>query len=153
MSAPANLDRSLGWSLGLLPLDPMDGAAGGVDLDFSIISGEAALMQALTLAFTTLKGSDVFNGPFGFSGLAAIAEESDTILRRERIRMAVIATLQAEPRIRRVITVRYADETGDAPMPTQAQPTSRAVQIEAVFETIAGTRQAIVLGGDALDVQ
>jgi phage baseplate assembly protein W len=153
MSDTANLDWTLGWSLALTPLAPIDGAAGGLDLAFSTVSGEAALMQALTLAFVTLKGSDVFNRNFGFSGLTAIAEESDTVIRRERIRMAVIATLQAEPRIRRIVTVRFADEAGDTGTPAQPQPSSRAARIEAVFDTIAGTRQTIALGGEVLDVQ
>jgi phage baseplate assembly protein W len=154
VSNPVNLDRALGWSLALKPFDPIDGAAGGLDLDFSAVSGADALMQSLTLAFVTLKGSDVFNSGFGFSGLVAIAEESDPIIRRERVRMAAIAVLQAEPRIRRVITVRFADEAHDISTPVyQDRPPSRTVQIEAVFETIAGTRQTIALGGEALDVQ
>lgn len=153
MNDLASLDRALGWSLTLAPLDPLDGAAGGVDLDFTIVSGEAALMQALTLAFVTLLGSDLFNRAFGFAGLAAIAEESDPVLRRERIRMAVIATLQAEPRVRRIITVRFSDESTEPARQPSAVPPERVLAIEAVFETVAGVQRAITLGGEVLDVR
>lgn len=153
MTETSLLDRRLGWSLGLTAIDPIDGAAGGLDLDFSTVSGEAALMQSLTLAFVTLQGSDPFNQTFGFSGLAAIAEENDAILRRERIRMAVIATLKAEPRIARIVTVRYSDETGEAPRAPSPTPPGRNMAIEAVFETVAGVQHAITLGGEVLDVR
>lgn len=151
------LDRALGWDLALEPIDLIDGAAGGLDLrlDGPVRRGADALLQSLTLALVTLRGSDTFNTGFGFAGVAALAEETDPVLRRERLRMSVIAVLQAEPRVGRVVTVRFADEvdpdgTPSAPLAT---PPSRVMAIEAVFVTIAGTRQAITLGGEVLDVR
>lgn len=153
MTDLAPLDRALGWSLALEPLDPLDGAAGGLDLEFALVSGEAALMQALTLAFVTLRGSDLFNQAFGFDGLEALAGDADPVIRRERIRMAVIAILKAEPRVRRIVTVRFADEVGGPAAAAQPAPPIRSARIEAVFETVAGVRQQIVLGGEVLDVR
>lgn len=147
-------DRTLGWSLALAPIDPVDGAAGGLDLEFSTVSGIDALTQALTLAFVTLRGSDPFNSNFGFAGLAAIAEESDPALQRERIRMAVLSVLQQEPRISRVVTVRYADESDENMKAAPARfPGSRSRAIEAIFETAGGMQQRIILGGEVLDVR
>lgn len=161
MSGTASGAAALGWGLKLAPVDPIDGAGGGLDLEFgAVVEGPDALLQSLTLALVTLQGADVFNTRFGFIGLAAISEETEPVLRRERLRLAVIGVLQAEPRVRRVITVRFADEAAEAgydtapppPVP-QAVPPPRQVSIEAQFETIAGTTQAITIGGQVLDVR
>lgn len=153
MSEVARLDRLLGWSLELEPLFPVDGAAGGLDLNFAQVSGPDALIQSLTLALVTLLGADLFNTGFGFDGVAAIAEEMDPVLKRERIRMSVIAVLKAEPRISRIITVRFGDEAGEEPRQPSAAPPSRTVGIEALFETIDGERRAIAVGGEVVDVR
>lgn len=153
MTSSAELDRALGWSLKLAPLDPIDGAAGGLDLAFGKVTGADALAQSLTLAFVTLKGSDLFNGSFGFSGLQAIADEADPVLRRERIRMSVLAVLQQEPRVRRIVTVRFADENGTAAPAPGNKPGERSCAIEAIFETIGGVQRQIILGGEVLDVR
>ncbi len=155
MSDTTALDRALGWGFALEPIDPEDGAAAGLDLSFDIVRGQGALLQSLTLALVTLTGSDVFATGFGFAGLSALVEETDPVLRRERLRMSVIATLKAEPRIRRVVTVRFADEVEADGTPGEpfSAPPSRVMAIEAVFETVAGTSHTITLGGEALDVR
>jgi hypothetical protein len=149
------LRRALGWAPLLQPVDPSFGAALGVDiaLDGRTAEGEAALAQALTLAMVTLRGSDVFNSGFGFRGLAAIAEETDPVLRRERIRLAVIEVLRDEPRVRKIFTVRFPDEDGNEAMAPRALPPPRSVAVEAAFDTVAGATQTLVLGGQALDVR
>jgi hypothetical protein len=149
--------RALGWSMRLVPVEPTLGAAGGLDITLTepaVVAGADALGQALTLAFVTLRGIDLFNVQFGFRGLSAIAEETDPTLRRERLRLAVIEVLQQDPRVRRVIGVRYPDELPDAGAgaPTPTTP-PRVVALEAEFETIAGERQVIALGGQVLDVR
>jgi phage baseplate assembly protein W len=153
MSDASILERQLGWSLELEPLSPIDGAAGGLDLNFGQVSGTDALIQSLTLALVTLLGADLFNTRFGFDGIAAIAEESDRVLRRERIRMAVLAVLKAEPRVSRIITVRFADETGEASQIPSSVPLPRTAAIEALFETIGGEQRAISIGGEVVDVR
>jgi hypothetical protein len=153
MSNFALRDRQLGWSLGLEPLFPVDGPAGGLDLDFARVSGADALVQSLTLAIVTLLGADLFNTAFGFDGIAAIAEEQDPVLKRERIRMAVIAVLKAEPRVARIITVRFADEAGQDPPKPSPVPPPRTAGIEALFETIDGERRVLAVGGEVVDVR
>ena len=82
-------------------------------------------------------------------GLAALATESDPVLRRERLRLAVIDVLRAEPRIRRIVSVRFADETGAL----RETPGNRRLEVLAEFETIAATRQVAVLQGEVTDVR
>jgi hypothetical protein len=145
-------DTLLGRAIRLVPVEPSLGAAGGLDVDLSAageVRGQAALGQALTLAMVTLRGSDVFAAGFGFAGLAALATESDPVLRRERLRLAVIDVLRAEPRIRRIVSVRFADETGAL----RETPGNRRLEVLAEFETIAATRQVAVLQGEVTDVR
>ncbi len=138
----------LGYAMRLKPIHPSIGAAAGFDVDLSAdgrVRGHAALGQALTLAMVTLRGSDVFARGFGFAGLAAIGAEVDPLLKRERLRLAVIDVLRTEPRIRRILSVRFADETH--------APGSRSLEMLAEFETIAATRQAAVMQGEINDVR
>jgi hypothetical protein len=150
-------ERALGWSVPLLPVEPALGPAAGVDIDLTgdaRVAGAEALAQSLALALVTLRGTDIFNTGFGFRGLSAIAEETDAILRRERLRMAVIEVLKDDPRIRRIVAVRFPDETGesDPPVPSAAPP-SRMMTVQAEIETVTGERKVVVLGGEALDVR
>jgi len=94
---------------GLVMRQVMPGYDVGVDLvlprgpgggDFAQVTELANLQQGLTLALTTALGSDIFNSEFGFDGLNAIAEETDRIIQRERIRIAIIRLLQKDPRWR-----------------------------------------------------
>jgi hypothetical protein len=149
-------ERALGWSVPLLPVEPALGPAAGVDIDLTgdRVAGAEALAQSLALALVTLRGTDIFNTGFGFRGLSSIAEETDAILRRERLRMAVIEVLKDEPRIRRIVAVRFPDETGegDPPAPS-ATPPPRVMTVQAEIETVIGERKVVVLGGEALDVR
>ncbi|MDB5370564.1 MAG: hypothetical protein JWP20_2122 [Roseomonas sp.] len=141
-----------GRALRLVPVEPGIGPAAGLDVDLSaagVVEGDAALGQALMLAMVTLRGSDVFAQGFGFAGLAALAAETDPVLRRERLRLAVIDVLRAEPRIRRILSVRFPGE--DAP--PRAMPGNRLLVVEAEFETVAGTRQVGLLQGEVADVR
>jgi hypothetical protein len=145
--------RVLGWAPALFPVEPWVGAGAGLDItvDDSRAEGNLALGQALTLALITLRGSDFFNTGFGFRGLSAIAEETDPVLKRERIRLAVIEVLRDEPRIRRIVAVRFPDELGDETGEPTVRPPPRVLAVEAEFETVAGEQQTVVLGGQVLD--
>ncbi|MFT8245001.1 hypothetical protein [Roseomonas sp. BN140053] len=145
-------EAPLGRAIRLVPVEPSLGAAGGLDIDLSAgsaVSGHDALGQALGLALVTLRGSDLFAAGFGFAGLAALAEESDPVLRRERLRLAVVEVLRAEPRIRRILSVRLSGEPGGP----EREPGSRSLAILADFETVASTRQVARLDGEITDVR
>jgi phage baseplate assembly protein W len=145
-------ERLLGRAPRLTPIEPALGAAAGLDIDLSpgaFVRGEAALGQALTLAFVTLKGSDLFATEFGFSGLETIAAEHDPTLRRERLRLAVIDVLRREPRIRRIVSVK---PPGESPAGSGASIDRRGL-IEAEFETIAGARQVVQFQKEGPDVR
>ncbi|WP_207537835.1 hypothetical protein [Sabulicella rubraurantiaca] len=146
-------EAALGRALRLVPVHPSVGAAAGLDVDLSAgseVRGAEAVAQALTLAMVTLRGSDLFDLRFGFAGLAALAGEADPLLRRERLRLAVIDVLRAEPRIRRIVSVRLG---GAEDGPPHRDPGSRVLEVLAEFETVAGTRQAAILNGEVADVR
>ena len=152
--ADANLDRQLlrtrllGSGLKLDPILPgMDlgrdlaltqGANG---LDFARIEGIDNLGQDLTIALTTLLASDLFNTDFGFDGLNAIATETDPILMRERIRVAVIQVLRKDARVRQILDVSLSGDRLQ-PMP----PGSRELDVQVEFETISGDQAVLGLG-------
>jgi hypothetical protein len=136
--------RTLGWGLACEEILP--GVSLGRDLvldqgDFARVEGIDNLNQDLTLALTTLLGSDVFNTQFGFDGLNALAEETNPILMRERVRIAIIQLLNKDARVRRIVDVKLAD--GQLQMPV---PGSRELDVRVVFETIAGDQATVELG-------
>src|SRR4029079_13219579 len=64
------------------------GTDGRVDL--TAIEGLDNLAQALGVSLTTAGCLDFFNPSFGFDGLAAMVEETNGMLVRERIRVSVV---------------------------------------------------------------
>jgi len=108
-------------------------------LDLVRVEGLAALIQDLEVALTTLLGSDVFNTGFGFDGLNALAEETSPVLVRERVRIAVIATLRRDPRVARILDVTLND--GFARPPAGA----REVDVRVAFQTVTGEDATIRL--------
>jgi phage baseplate assembly protein W len=131
-ACPLTPDGDLGRDLALTP-----GPAGG---DLARVADMDNLGQSLEIALTTLAGSDIFNLAFGFEGLAAIAEETGSAMIRERLRVAVIRVLQADPRVRRVSDVRLEDAFG-------AAAAGRQLGVRVDFETASGEQQLIDLGG------
>lgn len=137
--------RTLGWSFAC-PLTP-DGdlgrdlvlAPGPAGLDLARVADLDNLGQSLAIALTTLAGSDIFNLAFGFEGLSAIAEETNPGMARERLRVAVVRVLQADPRVRRVSDVRLEGVFGVAPRP-------RELRVRVDFETASAEQQLIDLG-------
>jgi len=121
-------------------------ATGGRDLAFA--QGVPCLAQDLSVALTTLRGSDLFNTEFGFDGVRALAEETNPLLVRERVRVAVIRVLQADSRVRRIADVKFEDERLDRP----AAGGSRTLRVRVVFETVTGATLALELAGGTLAV-
>lgn len=137
----------LGWSLECAEILP------GVDLgrdlvletdadgtvDFARVDGIDNLGQSLTIALTTLLGSDVFNTSFGWDGLNALAEETAPPLVRERVRMSIVQLLRKDPRVRRITDVNL---DGLQPLP----PGSRELDVNVSFETAALEQTTVSLG-------
>ncbi|HEX6683621.1 MAG TPA: hypothetical protein VF062_12540 [Candidatus Limnocylindrales bacterium] len=143
--------RILGWGVQCEPIYP------GVDLgrditlrhgpegvDLAVVEGIDCLAQDLAHALTTLLGSDVLNTTFGFDGLSALAQETTPILVQERIRVAVVAVLGRDPRVRRIVDVKFEDSRLEAPVPG-----SRELGVRVAFETMTDDRVTIDLGRTA----
>jgi len=117
--------------------------------DLATVSGQENLPQALAVAFTTLRGSNVFDTAFGFAGLDALAAPDVPALARERLRVAVVAVLKQDPRVARILDVRLHDgregagEDDDAAWRLRA---TRTLTVEVDLETITQERLTVSLG-------
>lgn len=140
--------RVLGWGLRCDEIMP------GVDLGRDLVLGTGPngrdlqrvaaldnLGQGLAIALTTLLGSDIFNTDFGFDGLNALVEETNPVMARERVRVAVIQVLRKDPRIRRIVDVKLEDGRLEAPIAG-----SRELDVRVVFETVSGDQATVDLG-------
>ncbi len=141
-------DRILGWGLACEQIFPgvdlgrdLRLARGPAGLDFARVEGMENLGQVLSIALTTLLGSDLFNTEFGFDGLNALAEETNAVMVRERVRIAVIQVLRKDPRIRRIVDVKLEDGQLERPLPG-----SRELNVRVAFETITGDQATVDLG-------
>ena len=133
--------RLLGWGWRLAPVTPH--ADLGLDLVLDSVEGDSTrlaevsaadcVVQDLTVALTTPLGSSLFNSALGFDGLNALAFETDPVMQRERIRLAVIGVLQREARIARIdaVDVSYGDRA------------SRQLRVDANFTLIDGSSAAV----------
>jgi hypothetical protein len=140
--------KVLGWGLECALLDPgtdlgrdLRLTRGPTGLDFARVSGMNNLGQALAIALTTLAGSDVFNTEFGFDGLRAMAEETDPIMVRERIRIAVIQVLRKDQRVRQIVDVNLDDGRLQA-----ATTGSRELGVSVAFLAATGDQTVIDVG-------
>jgi hypothetical protein len=140
--------RLLGWGAALEEILP------GIDLgrdirfergqrgiDLARVAGDDNLAQDLEVALTTLLGSDIFDTRAGFDGLNALAEETDPLLARERVRVSVVQVLQRDPRVRRILDVQLVDGRL-AGLP----PGARELDVHVAFETVAGDDATLALG-------
>jgi hypothetical protein len=139
--------RALGYGLACDPILPgvdigrdirLTRGPNGVDL--AAVSGIDNLTQSLSVALTTLQGSDIFNVSFGFDGLNAMAEETSPVMMRERIRIGIIQLLRRDPRVRSIVDVQLEDGrlTGSAP--------ARILDVRVMFEVVSGERVTVKLG-------
>jgi phage baseplate assembly protein W len=140
--------RVLGWGLACEPVFP--GADLGRDLrlergpnglDFARLEGTDNLNQALTMALTTPLGDDVFNIAYGFDGLNALAEETNPILARERIRVAIIQVLRKDPRVRQIVDVKVAGGQLEPPVPGD-----RSLAVRVDFIAVTTDRSSLEFG-------
>jgi hypothetical protein len=141
--------RLLGWSVACEPIFPgldlgrdlVFAGGGGAPLDLARVESIDALGQSLSLGLTTALGSDVFNTSFGFDGLNALADESDSLIARERVRISVIKLLGSDPRVRRIVDVNLGDERLGRP-----SPGSRVLDVNVAFETVSADQASVNLG-------
>jgi phage baseplate assembly protein W len=136
-------ERVLGWGLACEPILPgvdlgrdirLEAAPGGVD--FALVHQMDNLGQGLAVALTTRLGDDVFNVRFGYDGLNALADETNPVIQRERIRIGVIQVLRKDPRVQRIIDVTVTNGTGG----------SRVAEVRATFDTATGENANLLLG-------
>lgn len=113
--------------------------------DLTIATGMDCLVQDLRVALTTALGADPLNADFGFDGVRALAEETDPILQRERIRGALVRVLQRDPRVRRVIDVRIGQEVTAAE--GNVAPPIGVLPATVQFATIVGDTATVSVGG------
>ena len=153
-ASPAAARRILGKGLALQATDPgqdigLDvafGPAADGGRDLATVSGVDALVQDLRVALCTGLGADALNANFGSDAFRAMADESDPVLMRERIRIAVIRVLKADPRIRRVADVRL---DGEARQTAAAAGRTTELNVTAVFETALRDISTISIEGIA----
>ena len=107
------------------------------DGDFATAAGIDNLSQALTLALTTRLGDNVFNATYGFDGINALADETDPVLQRERIRISVISLLQRDQRVRQIT---------DVVLDGDVLSSSRTLDVSVSFVTTASTQASVSLG-------
>jgi phage baseplate assembly protein W len=146
----------LGWGIAAPLIAP------GADLERDIIlksdptdadtvSGFANLAQVLEIALTTALGGDVFNVGFGFDGANAMVEATDTVLARERVRIAIIQVLTRDPRVRRIIDLkvldRRLDPDGWASGISDPVDRWRTLTVNVAFEAVSGEQLTVNLGG------
>ena len=113
----------------------------GSGLDLALVKGFDNLTQSLSVALTTRLGDDVFNTTFGFDGLNAIAEETNPVMQRERVRISVIVVLKKDPRVRRIVDVALVDGRLDQPLAG-----SRDLAVTAAFEAVSGDSVTLDIG-------
>jgi phage baseplate assembly protein W len=140
--------RTLGWSLACTEIAPgvdlgrdLELSSGASGTDLARVEGLDALTQSLAMGLTTGRGTDLFNTDFGFDGLNALAEEREPVMVRERVRVSIITLLQREPRVRRIVDVKFADDRLEAPIPG-----SRELDVRVAFEAISGDTATASLG-------
>jgi phage baseplate assembly protein W len=152
--------RLLGWSAACAPILPgvdhgrdLVLTGGGAPLDLARVESADCLGQSLAIALTTALGSDVFNTGFGFDGLTAMVEETEPVLVRERVRIAVVQVLRSEPRVRRILDVDLGDDRlrpaardGAQLSPADRPNASRTLQISVSFETVAAEPATVKVG-------
>lgn len=143
--------RALGWGLRCDPVFPgvdvgrdLRLRRGPAGLDLATVEGVDCLAQDLSVALTTLLGSDVLNTTFGFDGLRAVAEETSPVLVQERLRVAVVSVLSRDPRVRRIVDVKFEDSRLEAP-----EPGNREIGVRVAFETLTDDRVTLDLGRTA----
>lgn len=128
--------RVLGWGAAAPLIAPGDVGRdlviaprpGSGRLDLACVEGALNLGQDLAVALTTGRGTDPFNADFGFDGLAALVEEQEPALIRERLRASVAKTIARDPRVRALTAIEVDTDNGGS---------TRTLSLRVTVDTIA----------------
>lgn len=149
---PASPARILGKGLMLEATEPSQDI--GLDIAFDrgpaarglrVVAGDDALTQDLRVALCTGLGVDPLNRNFGSDAFKAMADETDPLMLRERIRVAIIRVLKADSRVRRVVEVRVGGES--RPFQGASQGRGTALDVLAIYETVLREVASISIEG------
>lgn len=135
--------RTLGWGAAAPQIEAGDVGRdlvllprpGSGRLDLACVEGAANLGQHLAIALTTGRGSDPFNAEFGFDGLAALIDEQEPAMVRERLRASVAKTVAADPRVRSVTAIEVDDGR---------QNILRTLALRVAVDTIASDAASVI---------
>jgi hypothetical protein len=121
-------------------------SAGANGRVLDLVRGPGNVSQALSVALTTLRGSNVFDAEFGFDGLNALTRNIEPVLVREQVRVGVITLLDRDPRVRRIVDVNLDDGRLGTATADAGLRASRTLQVQVQFETITDDRLTVDLG-------
>lgn len=97
------------------------------------VKGLANLVQALTLSLLTPYGSDRFDGRYGLSVGDAFGSPAGLTAVQELLRMEIVRTLAADPRVGEVTEVTFTHRPDDR----------RKWTAQVVVETVGGRTTAV----------
>lgn len=99
------------------PLDPLGHSLLLDDGDLVVrgtglaeVHGLANLVQALTLRLLTPYGTDPCNHRYGLSAGEAFTHPGGTRVLKDLLRLEIVRTLAADPRVREVLDVTFTDD-------------------------------------------
>ncbi|MBD0708187.1 MULTISPECIES: hypothetical protein [unclassified Streptomyces] len=102
------------------------------DGDLAPVSGLANLAQALTLRLLTPYGSDRFHHLYGLSVEEAFTRPGVVGEVRDLLRLEIVRTLAADPRVHEVTGVEFAED-----------PTRRVWSVSVLVEAVDGRTAAV----------
>lgn len=122
-----NAPEPLGYSL---LLDDGDLVVRGTGL--AEVHGLANLVQALTLRLLTPFGTDRCDHRYGLSAGPAFAHPGGTAALKDLLRLEIVRTLAADPRVHEVVDVTYAETEPAEPGASRPRVLSVRVLVEAI---------------------
>lgn len=103
--------------------------------DLRMVAGRANLVQALTLRLLTPYGTDRFNTSYGVDLRPVLTEAHSRRTARELLRLNLVRTVAADPRVREVQDVIFDDD----PAVRQRR------HVEVVVELVTGESATLVV--------
>lgn len=117
-----------------------------------LVSGNANLLQALTLRVQTPSGSDIFNITYGLDIKDAFVLPNTTRMIKEFIKLSLVKTLATDPRVQDVREFLFMDdpqylkrhpETSEEKI--QALRSTRTWLVDVVIDTVDAQTEALSL--------